>query len=243
MPKPTKAQLALMQQLDAGHNIDVIASNLGKSVLAVRQQIARLRKRIEAGHIRPAPLPIEKAAGALRVYLAGFDVFRIDAVDHGAYLKDLSRKAGYVGMYPFDNEAPSNLGPADKAAWICRANIEAIRSADKVMANLNDFRKRVEPDSGTAFEVGFAAALGKPIRAYRSDARSLVKQIAETSDALSSLPMCALGYVVEDFGLSVNLMLANSARLVVGGPADCLREMKKFNNGGRPCFDDGVGEA
>lgn len=232
-----------MQQLDAGHDIDVIASNLGKSVLAVRQQIARLRKRIEADHIRPAPHPIEKAAGTLRVYLAGFDVFRIDAVDHGAYLKDLCRKAGYVGIYRFDNEAPSNLGPVDKAAWICRANIDAIRSADMVMANLNDFRGRGEPDSGTAFEVGFAAALGKPIWAYRSHARSLVEQIAETSDALSSLPMCALGYVVEDFGLSVNLMLAISARLVVGGPADCLREMKKFNNGGRPCFGDGVREA
>ncbi|MGV7242115.1 nucleoside 2-deoxyribosyltransferase [Caballeronia sp. M23-90] len=88
------------------------------------------------------------------MYLACFDVFRIDAVDHGAYLKDLCRKAGYVGMYPFDNEAPSNLGPADKAAWICRAKIDAIRSADMVMANLNDFRGLGEPDSGTAFEVG-----------------------------------------------------------------------------------------
>ncbi len=163
MPNPTKAQRALMQQLDEGHDIDVIASNLGKSVLAVRQQIARLRKRIEAGHIRPAPLPIEKAAGTLRVYLAGFDVFRIDAVDHGAYLKGLCREEGFLGMYPFDNEAPSNLGPAEKAAWICRANIDAIRSADMVMANLNDFRGLGEPDSGTAFEVGFAAALGKPM--------------------------------------------------------------------------------
>ncbi|MGV7242049.1 nucleoside 2-deoxyribosyltransferase [Caballeronia sp. M23-90] len=168
MPNPTKAHQALMQQLDAGHDINVIASNLGKSFLAVRQQIARLRKRIEAGHIRPAPLPIEKAVGTLRAYLAGFDVFRIDAVDHCAYLKDLCREMGYIGMYPFDNKAPSNLGPADKAAWIFRANINAIRSADMVMANLNDFRGRGEPDSGTAFEVGFAAALGKPIWAYRS---------------------------------------------------------------------------
>ena len=43
------------------------------------------------------------------------------------------------------------------------ANLEAIRAADFVMANLNDFRGPGEPDSGTAFEVGFAAALGKPV--------------------------------------------------------------------------------
>jgi nucleoside 2-deoxyribosyltransferase len=52
-----------------------------------------------------------------------------------------------------------------------------------------------------------------------------------------------LGYVIEDFGLIVNLMLASSARLVVGGLADCLREMEQFNNGGCPCFDDGACEA
>jgi nucleoside 2-deoxyribosyltransferase len=232
-----------MQQLDAGHDIDVIASNLGKSVLAVRQQIARLRKRIAAGHIRPSPLPIEKAAGALRVYLAGFDVFRIDAVGHGAYLKGLCGEEGLLGIYPFDSEAPSNLGPAAKAARICRANIDAIRSADMVMANLNDFRGLGEPDSGTAFEVGFAAAFGKPIWVYQSDARPLVEQITETSDPTSSLPVCARGYVVEDFGLSVNLMLASSAqRLVVGRPDDCPCEMKKFSSGG-PRFGDGVCEA
>jgi hypothetical protein len=67
-----------MQQLDAANHIDVMASNLGKSALAGRQQIARLRERKEAGHIRPAPLPIEKAAGTSRAYLAVFDVFRIE---------------------------------------------------------------------------------------------------------------------------------------------------------------------
>jgi len=38
MRNPTKAQRALMQQLDNGHEIEAIASNLGKSVLAVRRQ-------------------------------------------------------------------------------------------------------------------------------------------------------------------------------------------------------------
>ncbi|WP_250495171.1 nucleoside 2-deoxyribosyltransferase [Caballeronia sp. GAWG1-1] len=118
----------------------------------------------------------------------------------------LCREEGFLKIYPFDCEAPANLGPAAKAAWICRANIDAIRSADVVMANLNDFRGLSEPDSGTAFDVGFAAALGKPVWAYRFDARSLVEQIVETCDPAPSLPVCARGYVVENFGLSVNLL-------------------------------------
>ena len=38
-----------------------------------------------------------------------------------------------------------------------------------MLANLEPFRGS-EPDSGTAFEVGYALALGKPVYAYLSDA-------------------------------------------------------------------------
>jgi nucleoside deoxyribosyltransferase len=65
-----------------------------------------------------------------------------------------SQRGFSLGIFSFDNEAPSNFGPAEKAVWICRGNIDAIRSDDVVMANLNDFRGLGEPDSGTAFEVG-----------------------------------------------------------------------------------------
>jgi len=234
MPNPTKAQRALMQQLDNGYEIEAIASSLGKSVLAVRRQVARIRRRVQADHIQPTALPIEAAACAPRVYLAGFDVFRLDAVDHGVYLKALCRAHGFSGVYPLDGEVPSHLSPNEKAAWIFRANTEAIRSADVIMANLNDFRGPGEPDSGTAFEIGFATALGKPVWAYRADTKELVDQASACIDRGSALPLCARGYLVEDFGLSVNLMLANLVRLVVGGPVDCLFEMKKVGVDGCP---------
>lgn len=56
-------------------------------------------------------------------------------------------------MIPIDGEQITANG-------IYHANLEMIRSADAVLANLNAFRG-IEPDSGTCFEVGFATALGK----------------------------------------------------------------------------------
>ncbi|WP_082771566.1 MULTISPECIES: nucleoside 2-deoxyribosyltransferase [Burkholderiaceae] len=108
-----------------------------------------------------------------------------------------------------------------------------------VVAHLNNFRGLGEPNCGTAVSIGFAAALGKPTWAYQSGARALVEQIAATSDPPSSLPMSARGYVLEHSGLNVNPMVASSAGFVVGGPGDCLREIKKFSNGGSH-FDYGV---
>ena len=71
-----------MEQLDRGYSIDQIANNLGKSVLAVKRQVMRLRRHVRESRISPAPLPIEAAAVELRIYLAGFDVFRVDAKEH-----------------------------------------------------------------------------------------------------------------------------------------------------------------
>ncbi|WP_454830572.1 nucleoside 2-deoxyribosyltransferase [Paraburkholderia xenovorans] len=98
-----------------------------------------------------------------RIYLAGFDVFRVDALDYGRSLQRMCADAGFEGLYPLDALVPADLSPQEKAAWIYRSNLAAIGRADMVMANVADFRGAGEPDSGTAFEIGFAAALGKPI--------------------------------------------------------------------------------
>ncbi|MGV8248427.1 nucleoside 2-deoxyribosyltransferase, partial [Pseudomonas aeruginosa] len=100
------------------------------------------------------------------IYLAGPDVFRPDAEAHGETLKALCAEFGFVGLYPLDHALPADIRePAAQAAWIYRANIGLIERADCVLANLEPFRGS-EPDSGTAFEVGYALALGKPVYAY-----------------------------------------------------------------------------
>ncbi|MBB5216546.1 nucleoside 2-deoxyribosyltransferase [Parapusillimonas granuli] len=160
------------------------------------------------------------------IYLAGFDVFRPDARAWGSTLKLLCSKYGYEGLYPLDNETPSGMSGHEQARWICKANIALIQRADIVMANVNPFRG-AEPDSGTVFEVGYAAALGKPVWVYTSEARPLVKQVA-TAVMPTPAGRChidAQGYTVEDFGLNLNLMIACSAKVVIGSAEDCLAEL------------------
>lgn len=157
------------------------------------------------------------------IYLAGFDVFRADAAEHGERLKALCLAQGFEGLYPLDNSLPAGLSGRAAAQWIYEQNVGLIRRADLVMANLNVFRG-LEPDSGTAFEVGYAAALGKPVWAYTDDARPLVQQAGTGCDPHdASRVIDAQGYTVEDFGLNVNLMLACAARVVAGDARACLK--------------------
>lgn len=153
---------------------------------------------------------------ALTIYLAGFDVFRPDALAQGEHLKTLCAQQGHTGLYPLDHALPPDLEGAAAARWIYEANCALIRRADLVLANLNNFRGH-EPDSGTAFEVGYAAALGKPVLGYLDDARPLRAQLGGSHDAQ--------GLLVEDFGLPRNLMLAGAATLVRGDAAAALRAL------------------
>lgn len=149
----------------------------------------------------------------MRLYFAGPDVFRPDALAWAAAMRALCRENGHEALIPLDNEATT-------AAAICAGNLAMIRSADAVLANLNPFRGN-EPDSGTVFEVGFAVALGVPVIAYLDDARPLAERLAGQA-GLQPLRRTdaglrdATGWLVEDFGLPLNLMLGVSVRAVVG---------------------------
>nr|WP_315592484.1 nucleoside 2-deoxyribosyltransferase [uncultured Cupriavidus sp.] len=158
------------------------------------------------------------------IYLAGFDVFRKDALAWGQQLKSLCAQFGFEGLYPLDKAAPQGLPGPDTAQWIYEANIALIRRADIVMANLDDFRGPGEPDSGTAFEVGFAVALQKTVWGYAADTGPLLERVRVTTDDDGDA-RDARGYVVENFGLPINLMLACSVRLVNGDAAACLAAM------------------
>lgn len=140
-----------------------------------------------------------------RIYLAGFDVFAPDAKKRGAAMKLQCAEHGFVGLYPLDNEA-------DCADEIFRGNLALIDSCDLVLANLNPFRG-AEPDSGTAFEVGYAHAKGIPVIGYLSDACTMQEKLG-THDAD--------GFSVENFAHPLNLMLSEAATIVEGTLADAL---------------------
>ena len=153
---------------------------------------------------------VRAAARPRKLYLAGPDVFRADAVAHGEALKALCARYGFEGLYPLDNALPKQLAePHEQAAWIYRANIGLIERADAVLANLNFFRG-AEPDSGTAFEVGYATALGKPVYGYVDDAGSYAERIRRHAPELVGEDPARDrdGMALEEFGLPLNLMLA-----------------------------------
>lgn len=136
---------------------------------------------------------------ALKLYLAGPDVFLKN--DIGSQKKALCLKAGYVPLYPLDNE----ITGGNAAQEILDANLKMISVADMVIANISPFRGP-HCDPGTALEVGYAMQSGKRVLLYSNDSRSLITRIKEDFPSI---------YVdntsIEDFGLTENLMLSKTA--------------------------------
>ena len=137
----------------------------------------------------------------MKIYIAGPDVFRTDARAWADEVYAQCAAHGCEALIPLD-------GGETTAAGIYAKNIEMIRAADVVIANLNPFRG-AEPDSGTCFEVGFALALGKRVIAYVESEEPLknrvmrMRQAGKLDDAMQ----------IEDFNLPLNLMLAVSVKL------------------------------
>ena len=150
------------------------------------------------------------------VYLAGPDVFRPDAADHGRKLVALCAEYGFTGVFPLEPSLPAGLSPHALAARIYRANVAHIDACDAVAANL-DFFRGPEPDSGTCFEVGYAVARGKPVVGYVPEAGSFAQRIRQRHpQAVGEGLVDARGWHLEEFGLPLNLMLGVPCRVVVG---------------------------
>jgi nucleoside 2-deoxyribosyltransferase/endonuclease YncB( thermonuclease family) len=154
-----------------------------------------------------------------RIYLAGPEVFRPDAIAEGERLKELAAAHGAEGLYPLD-------GPAlHGAAEVHRNCCEMIEQADIVVANITPFRGH-HMDPGTAWELGYAEARGKPVVLWSADTRSMIEripgqpcpeyQLGERRDAE--------GHLIEDFGAAENLMITANASALFGGPDQAIKE-------------------
>jgi nucleoside 2-deoxyribosyltransferase len=144
----------------------------------------------------------------LRIYLAGPEVFLPDAVAMGQEKVRLAAEAGFEGVYPLDASLDlTGLDPFEQARRIALANEGLIASCDALIANLTPFRG-ASMDAGTAFEVGFMRALGRPVLGYSNISMPYAAR-ARHVRALGPFPGDADGpnVAVEDFGLAENLML------------------------------------
>ena len=156
------------------------------------------------------------------VYLAGPDVFFPDIDARALAQKALCRELGLRPLHPVDQ-------PELRAETIFRNNLALLREAAGVVANLDPFRG-AEVDSGTAFEVGYAVALGKPVVGYVTADEDLRRRVERLQGPLWRDPVRGVwcdgrGDLVEDFGLRANLMLAVSCEIVVGDAATALRRL------------------
>jgi nucleoside 2-deoxyribosyltransferase len=168
-----------------------------------------------------------------RIYLAGPEVFLTEAKEIGERKKALCKKYGFEGVYSLDIDvASAGKTPREIGLCISEANERLIKSCHILIANITPFRGP-SADVGTAFEMGFAHALGLKVYAYTNVAQSFTER---TVNALNcQVKRCpdgklrdAQGMFIEENGLTDNLMIdgcinASSQLLVVEqAPADQL---------------------
>jgi nucleoside 2-deoxyribosyltransferase len=168
-----------------------------------------------------------------RVYLAGPEVFLVNAREIGEHKKALCRKYGFEGVFPRDNEVGiKGKSPNEIGLCISAVNEGLIKTCDLVIANITPFRGP-SADVGTAYEMGFAHALGKTVFAYTNivspfTERTIKALNAEVKRSSDGKLRDALGMFIEEVDLTDNLMIdgcihASGKRLVVEeAPSDQL---------------------
>lgn len=151
-----------------------------------------------------------------KIYLAGPGVFRTDALEWGARLRAACQQQGLLGLYPLDQSIPPELSDkVQQSQWIFRNNCALIQQADVVLADVRAFRSLSEPDSGTAFEIGYAHALGKPVLLWMPDCTPEVAMHQRMSaQYVNGQYLDAQGYIIEDFAAPLNLMLWDAASFI-----------------------------
>lgn len=148
-----------------------------------------------------------------RIYLAGPEVFLRDPQAIFEAKKKICRQYGFEGVSPLESHLDFSDSPPAEVGWrISQANERCMRSCDVLIANLTPFRSP-SADPGTAFELGFMRALGRPVLAYTNvDGTLLGRTEAYFEGGLQRRNEQGEledpdGLLVEDFGLVDNLMI------------------------------------
>jgi nucleoside 2-deoxyribosyltransferase len=162
-----------------------------------------------------------------RVYLAGPEVFLPTAAEVLAAKAECARALGFAPVLPVDESHPGT--GHDVATRIYEGNRARIAESDLLVANLSPFRGP-SADPGTVFELGYAAALGRPVHAYTTDPRVLADRVPWLKGADGAL-RDRDGLLVEDFGRAENLMPVvacerSGAAVVVAPGGDALAGLR-----------------
>jgi nucleoside 2-deoxyribosyltransferase len=151
-------------------------------------------------------------APAMKIYLAGPDVFLPDALEVGKRKAEICARHGLSGLYPLDNTV--DLAVERTSLAIFRGCEAMMETADAIIANLTPFRGP-GADPGTAYELGYMAARGKLCLGYCNDPAHYAARVRRSSklSTRGGRLADADGLLVEDFGLTDNLMLIHALDL------------------------------
>lgn len=158
---------------------------------------------------------------SVSVYLAGPDVFLPDATAVGARKREICASHGLSAHYPLDGAIDgAGMSPRAHAFAISAANEGLIRRSTIVLANLSPFRSP-GVDPGTAFEIGFARALGLRVYGYSCREALFTARTLYYSGMEDDADADVHGYAIERFGLVDNLMI-DGAIAASGGHIVCI---------------------
>ncbi len=103
------------------------------------------------------------------IYLAG-PLFTHAELEYNRKLKDMLLNSGFSVFLPQeDAEDAAKERERQNQEYIFRKCVEGVDNSDIVVAILDG----VDVDSGTAWEIGYAYAKGKPVIGLRTDFRAL----------------------------------------------------------------------
>ncbi|EPY51372.1 nucleoside 2-deoxyribosyltransferase [Schizosaccharomyces cryophilus OY26] len=114
-----------------------------------------------------------------KVYLAGDLVFRPNAYAIFEELKAICREVGVVGMAPFDGqEGVEEMQPGIATSlMIATLDKKLMDVCDAGIFCLDPFRRAPDMDPGTAVELGYMCAQGKPLAGFTVDRRTYPQKV------------------------------------------------------------------
>lgn len=157
--------------------------------------------------IKNGPMKNKKNTKKEKIYLAGPEVFFSNSLEIGNKKKEICEKYGFEGLYPLDNEVPSdNRKPRDIGLDISKLNEKLINDCDFLVANIRPFRGP-SLDVGTAYEIGYAKALGKKCYGYSNNVSGYNARVKDYYNLDINDKFDKNKMFIENFDMIDNLMI------------------------------------